>query len=302
MDDVFYLNDPFGKNYLVCKVINAITKNILDNKGHRINKIDENSLYNNFSKIGEFVIKKEKFGLSSLSFKDFIFEQMTLLTESQKKQCIQNLGYENNSYPYLSRFFGISFFFGKFKFHNEKDSITIIPKNNLVDTNMDSIINIRTLEKNLSQVKDLDYGQPKRIYYSNQGGGTWYNIKGVYMRKNTGKEKGENDKKSFDFDKDLYSKKNVFYSTNSNNIAAMVHPGKLKFLLYVVHDVLGGQNGKDNIKKNNKINGQNSDTSKSDDENESQNKSDNNEEEENKEKEIGSSMYSKKSQISSEYN
>ena len=302
LDDVFYLNDPFGKNYLDCKVINAITKNILDNKGHRINKIDENSLYNNFSKIGDFVIKKENFGLSKLSFKDFIFEQMTLLTESQKKQCIQNLGYENNSYPYLSRFFGISFFFGKFRAHNEKDSITIVPKNNLVDTNMDSIINIRTLEKNLSQVKDLDYGQPRRIYYSNQGGGTWYTIEGVYMRKNAGKEKGENDKKSFDFDKDLYSKKNVFYSTNSNNITAMVHPGKLKFLLYVVHDVLGGQNGKDHTKINNNINGQNSDSSKSDDnENESQ-KSDNNDEEENKGKEFESSMYSKKSKDSSEYN
>ena len=302
LDDTFYLNDPFGKNYLDCKVINAITKNILDNKGRRIKKIDENILYNNFSKIGDFVIKKDKFGLSKLSFKDFIFEQMTLLTESQKKQCIQNLGYENNSYPYLSRFFGISFFFGKFKLHNEKDSITIIPKNNLVDTNMDSIINIRTLEKNLSQVKDLDYGQPRRIYYSNQGGGTWYTIEGVYMRKNTGKEKGENDKKSFDFDKDLYSKKNVFYSTNSNNITAMVHPGKLKFLLYVVHDVLGGQNGKDHTKINNNINGQNSDSSKSDDnENESQ-KSDNNDEEENKGKEFESSMYSKKSKDSSEYN
>ena len=81
----------------------------------------------------------------------------------------------------------------------------------------------------------------------------------------------------------------------------MVHPGKLKFLLYVVHDVLGGQNGKD-TKINNNINGQNSDSSKSDDENESQNKSDNNEEEDNKGKEFGSSMYSKKSKDSSEYN
>ena len=296
LDDVFYLNDPFCKNYLDYKVINAISKNLLDNKGHKIKKLDESSLYNNYSKIGQFVIKREKFGLSKLSFKDFIYDQMTLLNELQKKQCMQNLGYENNSYPYLSRFFGISFFFGKFKFNHEKDSITIIPKNNLVDNNMDSIINIRTLEKNLSQVKDIDFGQPKRVYYSNQGGGTWYNIEGVYMRKNVGKE-GENDKKSFDFDKDLYAKKNVFFSTNSNNITAMVHPGKLKFLLYVVFDVLGGQNGKEKKKATNNINGQNS--SKSDDDNSSESDSIN--EEENKDKDFGeSSMYSKKSKVSSD--
>ena len=28
----------------------------------------------------------------------------------------------------------------------------------------------------------------------------------------------------------------------------MIHPGKLKLLLYVVHDILGGQNGKDHKK------------------------------------------------------
>ena len=302
LDDVFYLNDPFCKNYLEYKVINSISKNILDNKGHKINKIDENSLYNNYSKIGGFIIKRENFGLSKLSFKDFIYEQMTLLNELQKKQCIQNLGYENNSYPYLSRYFGISFFFGKFKFDHEKDSITIIPKNNLVDNNMDSIINIRTLEKNLAQVKDIDFGQPKRVYYSNQGNGTWYTIEGVYMRKNIGKEKGENDRKSFDFDKDLYAKKNVFFSTNSNNITAMVHPGKLKFLLYVVYDVLGGQNGKDQKKSSNNVNGQNSSQS-NDNENSSQNDSDNNDDEDNKDKDVGdSSMYSKRSKVSSEYN
>ena len=300
LDDIFYLNDPFGKNYLEYKVINSITKNILDNKGHKINKIDENSLYNNYSKIGEFKIKKEKFGLSKLTFKDFIYDQLNLLNESQKKQCMQNLGYENNNYPYLSRFFGISFYFGKFRIHHDKDSITIIPKNNLVDTNMDSIINVRTLEKNLIQVKDVEYGQPKRMYFTNQGGGTWYTIEGVYMRKNGGKEKGENDKKSFDFNKDLYIGKNVFYSTNSNNITAMVHPGKLKFLLYVVHDVLGGLNGKEHKKNNNNINGQNSSSDDSD--NESQNESESVvEEEENKGNEIGeNSIYSKKSKVSSE--
>ena len=60
-----------------------------------------------------------------------------------------------------------------------------------------------------------------------------------------------NEKKAFDFDKDIYLGKNVFFSTNNNNITAMVHPGKIKFLLYVVHDVLGRQNGKDQKKSSN---------------------------------------------------
>ena len=302
LDDVFYLNDPFGHNYLEYKVINAIMKNILDNKGRRINKIDENSLWNNFSKIGEVNIRREKFGLSRLSFKDFIYEQMTLLNEVQKKQCMQNLGYENNTYPYLNRFIGVSFYFGKFKFHHDKDLITISPKNNLVETYMDFFVNMRTLEKNLSQVKDIEHGQPRRIYYSNQGGGTWYTIEGVYMRKNAGKDKGDNEKKSFDFEKDIYTGHNVFYSTNSNNITAMVHPGKLKFLLYVVHDVIGGQNGKEHKKSSTNVNGQNESDSE-EESNESQNESENSKEEEEESKSKGnedSSIYSKKSKNSSE--
>ena len=87
---------------------------------------------------------------------------------------------------------------------------------------MDSIINIRTLEKNLSQIKDIEYGQPKRIFYSNQSGGIWYTIEGAYMSKNNGKEKGENDKTIFDFDKEIYEGKKVFYSTNSNNFYYML--------------------------------------------------------------------------------
>ena len=244
LDDVFYLNDPFGRNYLEYKVINEIAKNILDNKGHKIKKIDEISLFNNFSKIGEgdVNITKEKFGLSKLSFEDFIFEKMTLLTELQKKQCMQNLGYENNTYPYLSRFIGVSFYFGKFNNSNEKGIIKIIPKNNLLDTNMDKFVNIRTLEKSISQIKGKETGNPKRIYYPSK---EWYTIEGVYLRKN---QFGKDEKKNYDFEKEIYKKKNVFFSTNSNNISAVAHSGKIKFLLYVAADVL---NGKD--KKNNNI-------------------------------------------------
>ena len=282
LDDVFYLNDPFGRNYLEYKVINEIAKNLLDNKGHRIKKIDENSLYNNFSKIGEGDAKmsKEKFGLSKLSFEDFIFEEMTLLTELQKKQCMQNLGYENNTYPYLSRFIGVSFYFGQMNNSNEKDNIKIIPRNNLLDTNMDKFVNIRILEKSVSQVKEMEYGIPKRIYYPSPG---WYNIEGVYMKKNL---MGKNEKKIYNFDKDIYKGKNVFFSTNSYNISAMAHSGKIKFLLYVVADVLK--------KKDKKNQNNDSDSLNSDDgiKNESENS---NEEEEIKSKEIEKSSENSKS-------
>ena len=239
LDDVFYLNDPFGYNYLEYKVVNEISKNILDNKGHKIKKVDENSLFNNFSKIGEgdYNITKENFGLSNLSFKDFIIEKMTLLTELQKKQCMQNLGYENNTFPYLSRFIGVSFYFGKFNSHNDKDIIKIIPKNNLLDTNMDKFVNIRTLEKNIDKLKDVEFGTPKRIFYPPYSSQGWYTIEGVYMKKNL---MGKEEKKIFDFQKDLYEGKNVYFSTNNNNITAMVHSGKIKFLLYVVSDVFKG--------------------------------------------------------------
>ena len=220
---------------------------------------------------------KDKFGLSKLSFEDFIFEEMTLLTELQKKQCMQNLGYENNTYPYLSRFIGVSFYFGQSN-SNEKDNIKVIPRNNLLDTNMDKFVNIRILEKSISQFKDMEFGVPKRIYYPSPG---WYNIEGVYMKKNL---MGKNDKKIYNFDKDIYKGKNVFFSTNSYNITAMAHSGKIKFLLYVVADVL---------KRKDKKNQDNDDDSlnSSEEKKESENS---NEEEEIKSKEVEkSSMYSK---------
>ena len=250
LEDVFYLNDPFGYNYLEYKVINEIAKNILDNKGHKIKKIDENSLFNKYSKIGEgdYKMIKEEFGLSKLSFEDFIFEEMTLLTESQKKQCMQNLGYENNTYPYLSRFIGVSFYFGKFiNKSSPRDSIKITPRNNLVDSYMDKFVNIRNLEKNFYQMKDMESSTPKRLYYTSPG---WYTIEGVYMKKNL---MGKEEKKIFNFKKELYNGKKVFFSTNSNNITTMAISGRIKFLLYVVNDVfkIKGKNNKSNSNDSN---------------------------------------------------
>ena len=279
LDDVFYLNDPFGKNYLEYNVINSIAKNILDNKGHKIKNIDENSLYNNFSKItdGIFDIKKEKFGLSKLSFEDFIFDEMTLLTELQKKQCMQNLGYENNTYPYLSRLIGVSFYFGNC---DDRDIIKIIPKNNLTDSNIDKFVNIRTLEKNIFLMKNIDFGRPKRIYYPLQG---WYTIEGVYMKKNM---MGKDEKKMYDFEKEIYKGKNVFFSTNSNNITAMVNSGNIKFLLYTVKDVIRGKNNKKNI-NNEKNETEEEDKKESEQNDEEDNKS------QSKELDKSSSIYSK---------
>ena len=82
----------------------------------------------------------------------------------------------------------------------------------------------------------------------------------------------------------------------------MVHPGKLKFLLYVVHDVIGGQNGKEHKKSSTNVNGQ-SDSDSEENSNESQNESENSKEEEEESKSKGnedSSIYSKKSKNSSE--
>ena len=193
---------------------------------------------------------------------------------------MQNLGYENNTYPYLSRFIGVSFYFGQMNNSNEKDNIKIIPRNNLLDTNMDKFVNIIILEKSVSQVKEMEYGIPKRIYYPSPG---WYNIEGVYMKKNL---MGKNEKKIYNFDKDVYKGKNVFFSTNSYNISAMAHSGKIKFLLYVVADVLK--------KKDKKNQNNDSDSLNSDDgiKNESENS---NEEEEIKSKEIEKSSDNSKS-------
>ena len=83
----------------------------MDNKSLKIKKIDENSLYNNFAKIGEIILGKKNLDYQNQVLKILFFEQKTLLIELQKKQYIQKLGYENNSYPYLNRFFGISFYF-----------------------------------------------------------------------------------------------------------------------------------------------------------------------------------------------
>ena len=129
-------------------------------------------------------------------------------------------------------------------------------------------------------MKNIDFGRPKRIYYPLQG---WYTIEGVYMKKNM---MGKDEKKMYDFEKEIYKGKNVFFSTNSNNITAMVNSGNIKFLLYTVKDVIRGKNNKKNI-NNEKNETEEEDKKESEQNDEEDNKS------QSKELDKSSSIYSK---------
>ena len=89
-------------------------------------------------------------------------------------------------------------------------------------------------------------------------------------------------KKNYDFEKDIYAGRNVFFSTNSNNITAVAHSGKIKFLLYVVYDVLKGKDKMNNIINDESLN---VDNNNDDEENKKESESSNEEEEEIKSKE-----------------
>ena len=234
LDDLFFINDPFCKNYIPYNIINEISKNIVDAKGKPVHEIDELSLINKYSKIGNLDLNTDKFGLSRLSFKDLIYELITPLNDNLKKKSMCNLGYEENTYPYLYRFVGISFYFEKQK-GNKQDIITVTPKNNLVDANMDSIINIKILENSKHNPKVFG---PTRVYYTHEND-SWYTIEGAYMKKFANEKKNTESKKYYYvFNNEYYEKKKVFYSTFKNDLRVMMHPGNLIFILYVVEDLL----------------------------------------------------------------
>ena len=177
LDDLFYIYDPFCKNYLTYNILNEISRNITDSKGKPVHEVDEIYLINKYTKIGETDLNPDKFGLSRLSFKNFIYELLTPLTDELKKKSMYNLGYEENTYPYLNRFFAISFYFDKQKI-NKSDIVTVTPKNNLIDANMDSIVNIKTLEN--GKYNNKIFG-PTRVYYTHESD-SWYTIEGAYMK------------------------------------------------------------------------------------------------------------------------
>ena len=234
LDDLFYINDPFCKNYLPFNIVSEICKNIVDSKGKPVSEIDELSLINKYSKIGEIDVNTEKFGLSRLSFKHLIYELMSTLSDELKKKSMCNLGYEENTYPYLNRFISVSFYFEKTK-ANKSDVITVTPKNNLVDANMDSIINIKILENCKHNAKVFG---PTRVYYTHDSD-SWYTIEGAYMKKFSNEKKNTDTKKYYYFfNNEYYEKKKVFYSTFKNDLRVMMHPGNLLFILYVVEDLL----------------------------------------------------------------
>ena len=234
LDDLFYINDPFCKNYIQSNIISEICKNIVDSKGRPVNEVDELFLMNKYSKIGDIELNAENFGLSKLCFKNLLFELMAPLSDELKKKSMFNLGYEENTYPYLNRFFSISFYFEKQK-GNKNDIISITPKNNLIDANMDSIINIKILENCKHNVKVFG---PTRVYYNSECD-SWYTIEGAYMKKFSNEKKNSETKKYYYvFNNEYYEKKKVFYSTFKNDLRVVIHPGNLLFILYVVEDLL----------------------------------------------------------------
>ena len=234
LDDLFYINDPFCKNYLQYNILSEMSKNIVDSKGKPVHEIDEISLINKYTKIGEMDLNVDTFGLSRLSFKDMMYELMSPLNDDLKKKCMFNLGYEENTYPYLNRFVAVSFYFEKQK-GNKPDIITITPKNNLIDYNIDSIINIKILENSKHNPKVFG---PTRVYYNHEND-SWYTIEGAYMKKFANEKKNiESKKYYYVFNNEYYEKKKVYYSTFKSDIRAMMHPGNLIFILYVVEDLL----------------------------------------------------------------
>ena len=233
LDDLFYIYDPFCKNYLPFNIVSEICKNIVDSKGKPIQEIDEISLVNKYSKIGDIDLNTEISGLSRLSFKNLVSELLTPLSDELKKKIMCNLGYEENTYPYLNRLITFSFYFEKTK-GNKSDIITVTPKNNLIDTNIDSIINIKILEGCKHNSKILS---PTRVYYTHDSD-SWYAIEGAYMKKSSNEKKNSDSKKYYYvFNNEPYEKKKVFYSTFKSDLRVMIHPGNLLFILYVVEDL-----------------------------------------------------------------
>ena len=248
LDDIFYLNDPFCRDYLDYPILEKISSNILDNKGRKIRPIDEETFHSNYMKIGEYELNtfNLNFGLTKLAFKDYIYECMNLLGEEHKKSSMKNLGYEENMYPYIGRFFSVSFYFGYIK-NYQKGQIIITPKNNLVDNNMDGIVNIRQLERNIAEFKNAEYNIPFRIYYEKEKN-PWYTIEGVYMKKNPNEKKPDK-KKLYSYNPENLLNQDVFYSTFKYDVKIMIKPGKLLFLMYVVNDILSDKSEEEKKEK-----------------------------------------------------
>ena len=292
LDDLFLKSDPFNKNFLNYNVINTICNHITNNKGKKNNGFDYETFIEKYSRIDNYdllnrnknldnnninynnneidnnninkksnflsAININNFGLGKNAFKELIFELIGSLNEDNIKLSMENLGYNTNMYPFLGRFFGINFYFSNIENYNP-NQIKIIPKLNLQDNNMDSIVNIRILEKKLNEFKKLNNNNkiennddenndnnynPYRVFYTNKS--NWYTLEGVSL----GNKNGEK-KKLYTFEgRTIYKEKDVFYSTNKSDLKTMIHSGKLKFIMYVVDNVLYNNNNDDNINNN----------------------------------------------------
>ena len=234
LDDLFYINDPFCKNYLPFNIIREINKGILDSKGNPASDLDEMKLLNEYSKIGNIELDTtENFGLSRLSFKNMVYELLNPLKDDLIIRTISSLGYEENTYPYLNKLINISFYFEKQK-NSKSDMITIIPKNNLIDSNIDTIINIKLLDNNKENRKG---NAPSRVTYKNEND-SWFTIEGCYMKSSsTDKRNIETKKYTYSFTGEPNEKKKVYFSTFKNDLKVQVYPGNLVFVTYVVEDL-----------------------------------------------------------------
>ena len=262
LDDTFYINDPFCRNYLPLNIIREINKAILDSKGNQIQDLDEIKLANEYSKVGNIELdSSERFGLSRLSFKNMIYELLNPIKDDYKKRSISNLGYEENTYPYLNKLINISFYFEKQKNRNS-DMISIVPKNNLIDSNIDSIINIKILD-NFKESRKVN--GPSRVYYQNDSD-SWYAIEGAYMKKLPNDKRNlESKKYYYNFNGEIYEKKKVYFSTFKNELKVQINPGNLIFILYVVEDLLFDKAKHEYNEDENEENEENDSENKSDD-------------------------------------
>ena len=136
LDDLFYLNEPFGYNFVQCPPFQKITSLIFDNNGKNIKPIEENAFKSYCLNLKD---NNGKYGLSKLLFKDYLFDKMNLINEKLKKETMLILGYNYNTYPYLGRFFSFSIYFSDTDNLNVNE-VQIHPCNNIIDNNIPYII------------------------------------------------------------------------------------------------------------------------------------------------------------------
>ncbi|MCQ2819573.1 MAG: C2 family cysteine protease, partial [archaeon] len=229
IDDLFYINDPLCYNYLNFETVSQISGQIVDSNGRRMRPIDKVSFESflnfhsfeddNSSKTREEYSTKIK-GMTQTLFKMYMFERMRNSQKEQKKESLQNLGYDRTQYPYLAKFFSCSFYFNTMS--DDKSLVELIkvtPRNNLKQKNMDNFANCLRVSKALEEGTAKYEGD---IIY----------IKGSLAKTNcvqiTSDLKGRVIKQDSD--------ETTFYSTHCPIVSSFENNDKLYFLNYTIDD------------------------------------------------------------------